>query len=60
LWDCIGSGAQQWNVTAGNNIVNAGSNRCLDVTGNNSANGTRLQIWDCTGAANQKWTAPAA
>ncbi|MYW21356.1 hypothetical protein GT039_38800, partial [Streptomyces sp. SID2955] len=32
------------------------SNKCLDVTGNNSANGTRLQLWTCSGGANQKWT----
>ena len=32
------------------------ANKCLDVTGNNSADGTRLQIWTCTTGANQKWT----
>ena len=31
------------------------SGRCLDVTGANSANGTRVQIWDCHGGANQRW-----
>jgi glucosylceramidase len=35
------------------------ASKCLDVTGNNSADGTRLQIWTCTGAANQKWNVPA-
>ena len=34
----------------------AQADKCLDVTGNNSANGTRLQIWTCAGTANQKWT----
>ena len=34
-------------------------NKCLDVTGNSSADGTPLQIWTCTGGANQKWTLPA-
>jgi len=38
--------------------VNVGSNRCLDATGNSSADGTRLQIWDCTNAANQQWNLP--
>ena len=37
-------------------LVNPQANKCLDVTGNNSANATPLQIWTCTGAANQKWT----
>ncbi|WP_250004896.1 ricin-type beta-trefoil lectin domain protein [Actinoplanes sp. M2I2] len=38
-------------------LVGAGSGRCLDVPGSNSANGTQPVIWDCTGAANQRWTA---
>ncbi|SNY24062.1 ricin-type beta-trefoil lectin domain protein [Paractinoplanes atraurantiacus] len=38
-------------------LVGAGSGRCLDVPGSNSANGTQPVIWDCNGAANQRWTA---
>ena len=34
-----------------------GSNRCLDVPGASTTNGTLLQIWDCNGGANQHWTA---
>ncbi|GCF08664.1 carbohydrate-binding protein [Dictyobacter arantiisoli] len=33
-----------------------GSNRCLDVPGAATANGTLLNIWDCNGGANQQWT----
>ena len=33
-----------------------GSNRCLDVPGAATANGTLLQIWDCNGGTNQQWT----
>src|SRR5579884_1310809 len=33
-----------------------GSNRCLDVPGWNTANGTLLEIWDCNSNANQQWT----
>jgi alpha-galactosidase len=33
-----------------------GSNRCLDVPGAATTNGTLLQIWDCNGGANQQWT----
>ena len=50
------SAAQQWTYTSGRDLVNPQANKCLDVTGNNSANATPLQIWTCTGAANQKWT----
>ncbi|MEH0843530.1 ricin-type beta-trefoil lectin domain protein [Micromonospora sp. CPCC 205711] len=32
---------------------------CLDVTDNNSADGTPIQIWSCTGGANQQWTRAA-
>ena len=33
-----------------------GSNRCLDVPGVATANGTLLEIWDCNGGTNQQWT----
>ncbi len=33
-----------------------GSNRCLDVPGAATANGTFLAIWDCHGGTNQQWT----
>jgi hypothetical protein len=33
----------------------AGSNRCLDVPGSTTTNGTQLDIWDCNGGANQSW-----
>jgi hypothetical protein len=32
------------------------SNRCLDVPGRSTTNGTLLQIWDCNGGTNQQWT----
>jgi endo-1,4-beta-xylanase len=32
------------------------SNKCLDVSGVSTTNGTLLQIWDCWGGVNQKWT----
>ncbi|WP_051450364.1 ricin-type beta-trefoil lectin domain protein [Actinospica robiniae] len=33
----------------------AASNRCLDVPGLATANGTLLDIWDCDGGSNQQW-----
>ena len=60
LYDCNGTGAQQWQHQserrAGQPQLPA---RCLDATGPSSANGTRLQIWDCTGGANQQWNLPS-
>src|SRR5690606_11187208 len=40
-------------------IVNQGSNRCIDATGSGTANGTRAQIYTCIGKrrSNQAWFA---
>ncbi|MDG4830644.1 ricin-type beta-trefoil lectin domain protein [Solwaraspora sp. WMMD1047] len=37
-------------------LVNAQSNRCVDVPNSSSSNGTRVQLYDCHGQANQSWT----
>ncbi|MCE6996315.1 PHB depolymerase family esterase [Saccharothrix sp. S26] len=34
--------------------------KCLDVPGQTTTLGTRLQIWDCWGGPNQQWTSTAA
>ena len=52
LWDCNGSGAQNW-VQEGNRLRNPNSNKCLDSPGGSTADGARLQIWDCNGSAAQ-------
>jgi hypothetical protein len=33
----------------------AASNRCLDVPGRSTTNGTLMEIWDCNGGTNQQW-----
>ena len=43
IWDCNGSGAQVWQVTAYNQLRNPQSGKCLDVTGGNSADWTTLR-----------------
>jgi predicted chitinase len=58
LYDCNGSGAQQWNVGSDGTIRALG--KCLDVTGNSTADGAQLQLWDCSGGANQKWAVSSA
>ena len=42
--------------TGSGQLVGAGANKCLDVPGAATANGTQVQIWDCNGQANQRWT----
>ncbi|MFF5249513.1 ricin-type beta-trefoil lectin domain protein [Streptosporangium sp. NPDC000095] len=37
-------------------IVGAQSNRCVDVTGNSTANGAQAHLWDCGSATSQRWT----
>jgi hypothetical protein len=59
LYDCNGTGAQQWTARNGQ-LVNTGSGKCLDAAGQSAAAGTRLQIWTCTGAANQLWQLPGS
>jgi hypothetical protein len=59
LWDCAGAANQQWTATAGGDLVNTGSGKCLDVKDRSTADGAKLQIWTCTGASNQKWSVPA-
>ncbi|MFB9909480.1 ricin-type beta-trefoil lectin domain protein [Allokutzneria oryzae] len=32
------------------------ADKCMDLVGGSSANGTAVQLWDCTGSDNQRWT----
>jgi hypothetical protein len=57
---CDGTAGQQWKATAGRDIVNPQSDKCLDVADFNPLAGAALQIWKCVAGANQKWTVPTA
>ncbi len=37
-------------------VVSAATNKCLDVSGSGTADGTKIQIWTCNGTAAQQWT----
>lgn len=56
LYDCNGTGAQQWVLQSDGSIKNPQSGRCMDSPSGATANGTRLQIWDCNGSAAQKFS----
>ncbi|MFD7389073.1 lectin [Streptomyces sp. NPDC059852] len=58
LYDCNGTGAQQWNVGSDGTIRALG--KCLDVASAGTADGTRVQLWDCNGSGAQRWTVTAA
>ncbi|MBO0516272.1 chitinase, partial [Streptomyces beijiangensis] len=53
LYDCNGSGAQQWTVAADGSLQALG--KCLDLTAAGTANGTKAQLYDCNGTAAQQW-----
>ncbi|GAB3363423.1 family 16 glycosylhydrolase [Micromonospora halotolerans] len=49
-WDNGGGGGGG----TGGQIVGVG-NKCVDVAGANTANGTAVQLWTCNGTAAQRW-----
>ena len=57
LFDCNGTGAQQWTIAADGSIQALG--KCLDVTAAGTANGTVTQLFDCNATGAQQWTASA-
>ena len=58
LWDCNGTGAQDWTIGTDGTIRALG--RCMDVSGGGTANGTVVQLWDCNGTGAQQWRTTAA
>ncbi|MGX6605039.1 arabinofuranosidase catalytic domain-containing protein [Micromonosporaceae bacterium Da 78-11] len=58
LWDCQSYAIDQhWTHFADNSLRTLG--RCLDLTGNGTANGTQAQLYDCNGVGGQKWVQQA-
>ncbi|SEG56021.1 Concanavalin A-like lectin/glucanases superfamily protein [Actinacidiphila yanglinensis] len=53
IWDCNGTGAQNWTVGSDSTVRING--KCLDATGAGTANGTLTELWDCNGGGNQQW-----
>jgi hypothetical protein len=59
VYDCNGSGAQNWTVDTDGTIRPADANDlCLDRVNGATANGTPVQLNTCTGGTAQKWTRP--
>ncbi|MFJ7329943.1 ricin-type beta-trefoil lectin domain protein [Streptomyces cyaneofuscatus] len=58
LYDCNGTGAQQWDVRSDGTVRALG--KCLDAKDGATANGTVAQLWDCNGTAAQRWGISAA
>ncbi|HET6986805.1 MAG TPA: family 16 glycosylhydrolase [Kribbella sp.] len=54
LYDCNGTGAQQWTRPGDGTIRALG--KCLDVNAGSVANGAKVQLWTCNGTGAQQWT----
>ena len=58
LWDCQSYAEDQhWTHFADNTLRTLG--RCLDINGNGTANGTKVELYDCNGVGGQEWVAQA-
>jgi hypothetical protein len=48
--------AAQWQLNANGTITGVQSGLCVDVSGQGTANGTKVQLWTCNGGSNQQWS----
>lgn len=55
LWDCNGTGAQQFSFSNGVFTSKSNPGKCIDLAYSSSAPGTPIQIWDCNSTDAQKW-----
>ncbi|WP_432848043.1 ricin-type beta-trefoil lectin domain protein [Amycolatopsis sp. CA-161197] len=55
LYDCNGTGAQQWTIGSDGTIRALG--KCLDVSAASTTDGAKVQLYDCNGTGAQQWTA---
>jgi hypothetical protein len=54
LWNCQSDAIDQhWTHNSDDSLSTLG--RCLDIDGDGTAAGTRVEIWDCNGVGGQKW-----
>ncbi len=54
LWNCQSYAEDQhWTHNPDNSLSTIG--RCLDIIGDGTAQGTKLELWQCNGVGGQKW-----
>ncbi len=56
IYDCNGTPAQTWTVTATGQLTQNGGAYCLDDLGFGTTPGAKVALWSCNGGANQQWT----
>ena len=60
LWDCLSLAADQhWSPSAIGTGTLETLGRCLDVDGNSTTPGAKLELYDCNGAGGQQWVPQA-
>jgi non-reducing end alpha-L-arabinofuranosidase len=56
LWDCSSLAADQhWSPSAIGNGTLSTLGRCLDVDGNSTTAGAKVELYDCNGVGGQQW-----
>jgi hypothetical protein len=56
LWDCLSLAADQhWSPSAIGKGTLETLGRCLDIAGNSTADGAKLELYDCNGVGGQQW-----
>ncbi|MET8451891.1 glycoside hydrolase [Streptomyces sp. NPDC005209] len=50
-----GDGSRRWLLNSNGQIVNEASGRCLDVSGEATADGSRVILYSCNGGGNEAW-----
>ncbi|HEY1920174.1 MAG TPA: arabinofuranosidase catalytic domain-containing protein [Streptosporangiaceae bacterium] len=54
LWNCQSYAIDQhWTHNSDDSLSTLG--RCLDIDGDGTAAGTKVELWDCNGVGGQKW-----
>lgn len=56
IYDCNGTPAQSWTVTAAGQLTVDNGAYCLDDDAFGNTPGTKVVAWTCNGGANQQWT----
>ncbi|MFC3574586.1 glycoside hydrolase [Streptomyces yaanensis] len=53
--DPTGDGTQRWLLNSNGQIVNEASGKCLDVSGQATADGSKVILYSCDGGSNEAW-----
>lgn len=54
--DYTGDATQRWLLNANGQIVSEASGKCLDVSGQATADGSKVVLYTCNGGANEAWS----